>query len=135
MQARGPFRTELLKLLSETDYVTRGGRPNLSAFARDLNGVHYETLRRVVRGEAPVSLMLVEETARLLRLSPAYFRETRLLQAVEALDPRRGLDASHLEDDLPPASVDAFAAFEALLREAPASGKSGGDPPESEVGP
>jgi hypothetical protein len=118
MRAKGPFRTELLKLLAESDYVTTGGRPNLASFARDLNGIHYETVRRVVRGEAPVSLRLLEETARVLRLKGDYFRETPLLQAVQALDPRRPLDlaAREPEEDLPPVSDEAVDALNKLLR-------------------
>jgi hypothetical protein len=106
----------LLKLLAESDYVTTGGRPNLASFARELNGIHYETLRRAVRGEAPVSLRLLEETARVLRLNSDYFRETPLLQAVQAMDTRRPIELtiSEREEELPPVSDEAVDALNRL---------------------
>jgi hypothetical protein len=84
--ALNPFVEELLALLSESDFSTSSGRPNLAAFARELNGVHYETLRRVVVGERPASLRLISEATRALRLPADYFIEYRLLAIGRSLD-------------------------------------------------
>lgn len=117
--AQRRFAEELFALLAESEYTTSAGRPNLAAFAEQLNGVRYESLRRAVRGGAAPSLALLEEAARVLRLPPEHFIEYRvaqlrrhldvrtatweeLLDAVEALESRGGrrwLTRPRLEDD------------------------------------
>jgi hypothetical protein len=80
-----PFRAVLLEFLRESDYTTQSGRPNLAAFARELDGIQYETLRRVLAGRRQPSLRLVEEAARVLRLRPDVFSEYRLLLTQESI--------------------------------------------------
>lgn len=87
------FGPALRELLIEHDYATRTGSPNWSAFAAELDGIHYETLRKAVAGERRPSLNLLEECARVLRLRPAYFVEYRLYLAQRDFDPDAvGLD-------------------------------------------
>lgn len=87
-QARKPFGAALAELLRESDYTTRTGNVNWRAFSRELHGVHYETLRKAVSGERPVTPHIIEEVARALRVKPDYFVEYRLWQAQRAFDPR-----------------------------------------------
>lgn len=117
MPATRPFCVLLLEHLRESDYATSSGRPNLAAFARELDGISYETLRRVATGKRQPSLRLMEEAARVLRLNPDVFAEHALLkarQAVSFMDV--GLDsawrsllelADPLDDEIPPASPEA----------------------------
>lgn len=121
-----PFCVLLLDHLRESDYATSSGRPNLAAFARELHGVSYETLRRVVAGKRQPSLRLIEEAARVLRLNPDVFAEHALLkarQAVAFMDV--GLDAAWrnlLElaedplDEIPPASPEGVRAVWETLK-------------------
>ncbi len=81
LEATRPFAEELLELLAESEYVTRAGRPNLAAFARELKGVSYEALRRVFTGERQPSSVMLAECARVLRVAPEYFLEVRLIRA------------------------------------------------------
>jgi hypothetical protein len=53
------------------------GRINLSAIARELDGVGLAVLREAYRGRRPPPPRLLEECARLGRVPPAYFREYR----------------------------------------------------------
>ncbi len=55
------------------------GRLNLSAIARELNGVGLARLRDAYRGRRLPTPRLMEECARLARVSPEYFREYRAL--------------------------------------------------------
>jgi hypothetical protein len=89
-----PFGAALRELLLEHDYATRSGKPNWRAFAAELEGVHYETLRKAAAGERRPSLRLLEESARALRLRPEYFLEYRLHRAQRDFDP----DAVGLDD-------------------------------------
>lgn len=82
-----PFGVALRDLMIEYDYVTSTGRPNWSAFAAELQGVHYETLRMAVTGDRRVSVRLMEECARVLRISPDYFLEYRVDRAQRDFDP------------------------------------------------
>jgi hypothetical protein len=75
------FGDALLELLQEEDvYVTSTGKVNLSAFARELDGIHYQSLRRAVSGARPVPIEMIEECARALRVRPNYFLEYRILR-------------------------------------------------------
>jgi hypothetical protein len=88
-----PFAVALRELVVEHDYVTRNGTPNWSAFAAQLEGIHYETLRRTVAGKQQPSPRLIEECARLLQVRPEYFLEYRIYLAQRDFDPRTvGLD-------------------------------------------
>ena len=56
------------------------GRLNLSAIARELDGVSLSLLRDAFRGRRLPTPRLMEECARLARVSPEYFREYRALR-------------------------------------------------------
>jgi hypothetical protein len=86
-EATKRFGVALRELLIEHDYSTRSGNPNWRAFAAELDGIHYETLRKAVVGERRPSWILLEECARALRLRPEYFSEYRLYLAQRDFDP------------------------------------------------
>lgn len=81
------FSVALHELVCDSDYVTEGGKPNWAAVASQLDGVHYETLRRVVKGRRMPSLDLIQECARLLKVRPEYFLEYRIALAQRDFDP------------------------------------------------
>jgi hypothetical protein len=56
------------------------GRLNLSAIAREFDGVGQPALREAYRGRRLPTPRLMEECARLARVSPEYFREYRALR-------------------------------------------------------
>lgn len=87
METTKPFALALRELVIDNDYVTRAGKPNWAAFASELQGFHYETLRRVATGRRPPSPRLIEECARALRLRPDYFLEYRVHLAQRDFDP------------------------------------------------
>jgi plasmid maintenance system antidote protein VapI len=87
METSDPFRVALRGLVIEQDFATRTGNANWSAFAAQLRGVHYETLRRVVAGQRAVSPRLMEECARVLGIRPEYFLEYRVHLAQRDFDP------------------------------------------------
>jgi hypothetical protein len=87
METTKPFPLALRELMIENDYVTRRGEPNWAAFASELEGLHYETLRRAANGLRPPSTGLMEECARALRLRPEYFLEYRVHLAQRDFDP------------------------------------------------
>lgn len=64
METTNPFSVALRELVVDNDYVTRNGRPNWAAFASDLKGFHYETLRRAASGRRQPVPLLIEECAR-----------------------------------------------------------------------
>jgi hypothetical protein len=82
-----PFSQALRELLLESDYATQTGKPNWTAFAEQLDGIHYESLRKTVAGDRQPTLKLIEECARALALAaPDYFVEYRLALAQRELD-------------------------------------------------
>ena len=83
-----PFARALRELLLERDYATRTGKPSWSAFAAQLDGIHYETLRRTITGRRHPTPALIEECARVLGVRPDYFAEYRLWHARRELDER-----------------------------------------------
>ena len=83
-----PFGIALRDLLLEGDYASASGRPKWATFASELEGVHYETLLRAVRGKRMPSTHLIEECARVLRVRPSYFVEYRVYLAQRDFDPR-----------------------------------------------
>jgi plasmid maintenance system antidote protein VapI len=87
-QTRKPFGQALAELLRESDYTTQTGNVNWRAFARTLEGIHYETLRKAVAGERTATPHIIEEVARALGLRPDYFVEYRLWQAQREFDIR-----------------------------------------------
>lgn len=90
-----PFAEALGELLRENDYTTQTGNVNWHGFARELEDVHYETLRKALTGERGVSQHMMEECARVLRVKPEYFVEWRIAEAARAFDVREvGFDAA-----------------------------------------
>ncbi len=88
METTKPFPLALRELVIENDYVTQTGKPNWAAFASELQGFHYDSLRRVAAGRRFPSARLIEECARVLRLRPEYFVEYRIHLARRDFDPR-----------------------------------------------
>jgi hypothetical protein len=60
---------------------------NWHAFALQLEGVHYETLRKAITGQRHPSPAVIEQVATALALQPSYFLEYRLHEARRELDP------------------------------------------------
>ncbi len=87
METAKPFALALRELVIENDYVTQSGEPNWAAFAIELEGFHYETIRRAATGRRSPSPRLIEECARALRLRPEYFLEYRVHLAQRDFDP------------------------------------------------
>jgi hypothetical protein len=87
METTKPFPTALRELIVDNDYVTRAGKPNWAAFAAELEGVHYETLRQAASGRRAPTPRLIEECARVLRVRAEYFVEYRAYLAQRDFDP------------------------------------------------
>ncbi len=87
METTEPFPLALRELAIENDYVTQSGKPKWSALASELDGFHYETLRRAATGRTPPAPRLIEECARALRVRPDYFLEYRVHLAQLDFDP------------------------------------------------
>jgi len=77
-----PFPQALEELLCDDDLYTAwsSGRLNLSAIAAALEGVGHGVLRDAYRGKRDPTARLMEECARVGRVSPEYFREYRALR-------------------------------------------------------
>lgn len=87
METTKPFPVALRELAIDNDYVTRSGKPNWAAFASELNGFHYETVRQAATGRKRATRRLIEECARALRVRPEYFVEYRAYLAQRDFDP------------------------------------------------
>lgn len=85
-RASRPFPEELHALLAQSSFVTSAGRPNLSEFSRQLDGIGYEALRRAARAQTAPSVRLMEEVARVLQVPADHFIEYRVIAAVARLD-------------------------------------------------
>ncbi len=77
---RFPCALEELFFDDELYIAWSSGRLNLSAIARELEGVSLTLLRDAFRGRRLPTPRLMEECARLARVSPTYFREYRALR-------------------------------------------------------
>ena len=77
-----PFQQALEELLCDDDLYTAwsSGRLNLSAIAAAFEGVGRGILRDAYRGKREPTVRLMEECARLGRVSPEYFCEYRALR-------------------------------------------------------
>ena len=64
------------------------GRLNLSAIARELDGVGQAVLREAYHGRRLPTSRLMEECARLARVGPDYFREYRATSLASTLATR-----------------------------------------------
>jgi hypothetical protein len=87
METTKAFLFVLRELVVDHEFVTRTGRPNWAAFASELEGFHYETVRQVAGGLRNPTPGLMEECARVLRLRPEYFLEYRIHLAQRDFDP------------------------------------------------
>lgn len=83
-----PFGKAMRDLIADTEWVTQTGNPNWHAFAEQLDGVHYETLRKALAGDRTVTPHIMEEVARALRIKPQHFAEYRLYMAAKSFDVR-----------------------------------------------
>jgi transcriptional regulator with XRE-family HTH domain len=83
-----PFGRLLAELVIESGYVRKNHSPNWVEFAKRVEGVGYETLRKALSGERAPSPVLIERVARVLNVEPSMFIEYRFTQAHRELDPR-----------------------------------------------
>lgn len=113
-----PFGRALRDLLLERadaaeekpDYITGGGNISWRAYSEHLGGMHYETFRKALVGERPVTAKIIEAVAEDLGIDPAYFVEYRLFRAREAFDVQeQGFDKAY-------ANLKAFGEAQAKLR-------------------
>jgi transcriptional regulator with XRE-family HTH domain len=89
-QATEPFVKALGKLLRDTDHeaVDEDGSINWSTLARQIPGMHYETLRKIKSGDRALDADVIEQIAKAARVDPTYFIEYRLLKARDLFDPK-----------------------------------------------
>jgi transcriptional regulator with XRE-family HTH domain len=81
------FRDALRDLiLAEGENVTLNGNVDYPRFVERLGGVSYETLRKALAGERKPSASLMETVASALGISPEYFVEYRLANALRSFD-------------------------------------------------
>lgn len=81
------FGPALAHLLVDSGYSRRNSNPDWVRFVAVVPGVSYETLRKAVADERPVSETLMRPVASALNVEPTVFLEFRLLQARRELDP------------------------------------------------
>lgn len=80
------FRDALRELVIASGHVTKTGNVNWHGFASEVDGFHYETLRKVLAGERRVTPAVVKAVATALDVSPDYFVEFRLEQIRRCFD-------------------------------------------------
>jgi hypothetical protein len=96
--------------------VTTGiGNPNWSGFALELDGIHYETLRKAVTGERAPARKIMEAVAAQLDVEPSIFPEWRLCMAARDFDPREVGEEQAL------ANLEAWEALSSARRRTPES--------------
>ena len=83
-----PFGAVLRGLLINHGVTTRIGNPDWVGFAKQLEGIHYETLRKAVVGERAPAPKVIEAVSDALGVVPATFAEYRLWEARRLLDPQ-----------------------------------------------
>ena len=81
-----PFGPALRDLLIAKNLTTPIGNLDWVGFAELLRGVSYETLRKAITNERPVSEKIVEAVSQALTVEPATFVEYRLLRAQREFD-------------------------------------------------
>ncbi len=81
------FGRVLAELLVESGYVRKNNNPDWTRFVITVPGVSYETLRKAITNERPVSPKLMERVARALEVEPSVFLEYGLINARRELDP------------------------------------------------
>jgi hypothetical protein len=82
----GGVISELLR--DREEFLMKTGNINWRLVADELNGVHYETLRKAVAGERPATPQLMELCAELVGVPPTVFAEYRLYEAQKQFDPK-----------------------------------------------
>jgi hypothetical protein len=83
-----PFGVAVRALVVVSPALTRrNGSPNWVALAR-VSRLDYETLRKAVTGERPVSEKIMIALANALKVKPTYFLEYRLKRAQDDFDPQ-----------------------------------------------
>ena len=86
---RRSFGQVVRDLLIERGYTSAIGNPDWPRFARELDGIGYETLRKAVTGERPPSSKVMESVAARLDVEPTIFWEYELARAKQAFDVRQ----------------------------------------------
>jgi hypothetical protein len=87
MVSNSPFGRVLAELLVNTGYLRPNYSPDWMKFVGELDDINYETLRKAVTGERPVSEKIMRGCAQALHFEPTVFIEYRFLQARRELDP------------------------------------------------
>ena len=93
VHGRRAFGEVVRDLLIERGYTTAIGNPDWPRFARDVDGVNYESLRKAVTRERTPSMKLMESVAATLDVEPLVFWEYELARA------RRSFDLRYVGDD------------------------------------
>jgi hypothetical protein len=93
VRGRRAFGEVVRDLLIDRGYTTAIGNPDWPRFARELEGINYETLRKAVTRERMPSMKLMERVAASLDVEPTVFWEYELARA------RRSFDLRHVGDD------------------------------------
>ena len=82
-----PFGRALHDLLvGREEFSTLTGNVNWRLVADSLDGVHYESLRKCVAADRQPTVDLIEKVAALAGVSPDYFVEYELAEAMRAFD-------------------------------------------------
>jgi hypothetical protein len=89
-QATEPFVKALGRLMRDTDHaaVDEDGSINWSTLARQIPGMHYETLRKIKSGDRALDADVIEQIAKAVDVAPEFFVEYRLLKARDMFDPK-----------------------------------------------
>jgi hypothetical protein len=89
-QATEPFVRALAALLRDTDHeaVDHEGNISWSVLARQIPGMHYETLRKIKSGDRTLDADVIEQISAAVPVDPNYFVEYRLVKAREMFDPK-----------------------------------------------
>ena len=85
---RKSFRDVIQELARDREIVNGVGNVDLPAFAEQIDGVHYETLRKAMAGERPPGVGLMEAVAAAMNIEPTGFYEYQLAKAQEQFDPK-----------------------------------------------
>ena len=84
-----PFGRALHDLLADREeFLTATGNINWRSVAGQLEGVHYESLRKCVAGERIPTLRLIEQVAQLAGVSPRHFVEYEMAMTLRDFDVR-----------------------------------------------
>src|SRR5262245_42259393 len=81
-----PFGAALRDLLIAKQLTVPNGNADWATFAKQLEDVSYETLRKAIAGEREPSRKVIEAASDALSVEPRYFVEYRLLDAQDMFD-------------------------------------------------